>query len=73
MIQTNPANFLKTYQKSLENTLWGATETKRKYYQHHSLFNLKKGRLKPILGISWLPDGSREEMEEWRSKSNNRY
>ena len=73
MNQTDPANFLKPYQKSQELLLWGATEAKRKFYKHHSLFNLKKGNLKPFLGFSWLPDGSREEIEEWRSKSINRY
>ena len=50
-----------------------ATEARRKFCKHHSLINLKKGNLKPFLGFSWLPDGSREEIEEWRSKSNNRY
>ena len=70
MIQTIPAKYLKPYRKSPENMLSSATEAKRKFYKHNSLFNLKKGNLKPYLGYSWLPDGNREEIEEWRSKYN---
>ena len=70
MIQTIPAKYLKPYRKSLENMLSSATEAKRKFYKHNSLFNFKKGNLKPYLGYSWLPDGNREETEEWRSKYN---
>ena len=68
MIQAIPAKYLKPYRKFLENMLSNATEAKRKFYRHNSLFNLKKGNLKPYLGYSWLPDGNREEVEEWRSK-----
>ena len=70
MIQTIPAKYLKPYRKSLENMLSSGTEAKRKFYKHNRLFNLKKGNLKPYLGYSWLPDGNREEIEEWRSKYN---
>ena len=45
-----------------------ATEEKRKFFKANSLFNLKKGNLKPYLGYSWLPDGNREEIENWREK-----
>ena len=68
MIQTIPAKCLKPYQKSLENMLSNATEAKRKFYRHNSLFSLKEGNLKPYLGYAWLPDGNREEIEEWCSK-----
>ena len=70
MIQSIPAKYLKSYRKSLENILSGATEAERKFYTHNSLFKLKKGNLKPYLGCSWLPDGNREKIEEWRSKYN---
>ena len=70
MIQTIQAKYLKPNRKSLENMLSGATEEKRKIYRHHSLFNFKKGKFKPHLGFSCLPDGKREKMEEWRSKYN---
>ena len=70
MIQTIPAKYLKPYRNSLENMLAGATEAKRKSYNYKSLFTFKKGNLKPYLGYSWLPDGNREEIEEWCSKSN---
>ena len=51
MIQTIPAKYLKPYRKTLENLLAGATEAKRKFYRHKSLFNFKKGNLKPYLGF----------------------
>ena len=70
MIQTIPAKYLKPYRKSLENMLAGATEAKRKIYKQNSLLNFKKRNFKPYLGYAWLPDGNREEIEEWRSKYN---
>ena len=36
------------------------------FTKNHSLFNSKKGKLTPNLGYSWLPDGNREEIEQWR-------
>ena len=50
MIQTIPAKYLKPYQKSLEIMLSLATGAKRKFYRHQSLFNIKKGNLKPYHG-----------------------
>ena len=70
MIQTIPAKYSKPYRKSVENMLSSATEAKRKFYKHNSLFNLKKGNLKSYLGYSWLPDRNREQIEDWRSKYN---
>ena len=60
MVRTIPAKDLKPYRKSLENLLAGATEAKRNFYKHNSLFNFKKGNLKPYLRYSWLPDGNRD-------------
>ena len=51
MLQTIPANYLKPYRNSLENMLSGATEAKRKVYNHHSLFNLKKKKFKAMFGL----------------------
>ena len=60
MIQTDPAIFLKPYQKSQELLLWGATEAKRKFYKYHSLFNLKKGNLNHF----WVFPGYPTEVEK---------
>ena len=43
MIQTIPAKYLKPYRKSPKNMLSSATEAKRKFYKHISLFHFKKG------------------------------
>ena len=65
-IQAIHAEKLKPYRKSLEESPSGANEAKRKLYKNQSLFNSTKGKFKPNLGYSWLPDGNREEIEEWR-------
>ena len=65
MIQTIPAKYSKTLSK-----MCCRVQPKQNGNSTNIIVYsiLKKGNLEPYLGYSWLQDGNREEIEEWRSK-----